>query len=85
MNHVVTSARIVFTDQNLLRPVAQFAIRAGSITFLDGFATTVIAVFPHPEFDPWTFNDDIAVLRVRFYNVNCNARYIDILSQLDCC
>lgn len=63
-NHVVTSCRIVFNNQNHLLPLNQFVIRAGSITFLGGSSTTVTAVFPHPEFDPWTFNNDVAVLRV---------------------
>ncbi|KAJ6643593.1 Anionic trypsin-2 [Pseudolycoriella hygida] len=70
INHVVTSCRIVLTANNELRPVAQFAIRAGGITFTEGTANTVTAIFPHPEFNPWTFNNDVAVANNFAFNFN---------------
>lgn len=63
-NHVVTSCWVVFDEQNLLRPVGQFVLRAGGITFNEGTANQVAAIFPHPEYNPWTLNNDVAVLRV---------------------
>lgn len=66
VNHVVTSCRIAFTTDNLLRPLAQFVVRAGSVTFLEGVTSQVTAVFPHPECNLWTFDNDVAVLRVGF-------------------
>jgi len=62
-NHVVTSCRIVLNNERHLLPIAQFSIRAGSITYNEGFVTLVTAVFPHPEFDPWILTNDVAVLR----------------------
>lgn len=62
--HIVTSCRAVLTDNNLLRPLGQFVIRVGSLTFNEGVSNTVTAIFPHPEFNPWTLNNDVAVLRV---------------------
>lgn len=64
LNHVVTSCSIVLdSTNNHLRPLAQFTIRAGSITFAGGFTSAVTAVFPHPECDPWTLQNDVAVIR----------------------
>lgn len=63
-NHVVTACGVVLDEENFLRPIGAFQIRVGSITFTGGSSTGVIAVFPHPEYNPWTRNHDIAVLRV---------------------
>ncbi|XP_037030315.1 trypsin-like [Bradysia coprophila] len=65
VNHVVTSCRNVLNpaDNHLLAPTV-FTVRVGSIAIGEGgFVTPVIAVFPHPEFNPWTFENDVAVLR----------------------
>ncbi len=65
LNHVVTSCTVVLdSTNNHLRAVGQFTVRAGSITFAGGFSSTVTAVFPHPECDPWTLANDVAVIRV---------------------
>lgn len=63
-NHVVTACGVVLDNQNFLHPIGVFHIRVGSILFNEGNATGVSAVFPHPEYNPWTHNHDIAVLRV---------------------
>lgn len=64
-NHIVTSCRNVLNDDNHLLAPAAFSVRVGSIAFGEGgFTSPIIAVFPHPEFNPWTLQNDVAVLRV---------------------
>lgn len=62
-NHVLTSCGVVLTTQNELVPVNAVIIRAGAVTFTGGTPNTVVAIFPHPEYNPWTRNHDVAVLR----------------------
>lgn len=63
-NHIVTSCRNVLNDDNHLLAPAAFSVRVGSIAFGEGgFTSPIIAVFPHPEFNPWTLQNDVAVLR----------------------
>lgn len=64
VNHVVTSCGVVLNNQNQLLALDQYFVRFGSNFFNDATQTPVTAVFPHPQYDPWTFNHDIAVLRV---------------------
>jgi len=62
-NHVLTACGIVLNNQHELLPVAQFNVRVGIIALNGGTNVAVSAVFPHPEYNPWTRNHDVAVLR----------------------
>ncbi|KAL9692350.1 hypothetical protein quinque_000115 [Culex quinquefasciatus] len=63
-NHILTSGSCVLDGQNNLRAAGEFLLRIGVIT-ID--ATTpwmgVIRVFVHPHYNPFTFENDIAILR----------------------
>lgn len=64
VNHIVTSCRNVLNNENHLLAATAFTIRVGSLALGEGgFTSPIIAVFPHPEFNPWTFQNDVAVLR----------------------
>lgn len=65
-NHIVTSARCVLNDENHLIASTQVTVRAGVIILVPDSAatTTVVAIFPHPLYNPFTEEHDIAVLRV---------------------
>jgi trypsin len=61
--HVLTACGNVLNAQNNLIPINTVTVRVGSVAFTEGIVSTVSAIFPHPEYNPWTFNHDIAVLR----------------------
>ncbi|XP_058446580.1 transmembrane protease serine 9-like [Malaya genurostris] len=64
-NHVLTSGSCVLDAQNNLRAANQFVIRSGVVDINAAApATTVNRVFVHPLYDPFTFENDIAVLRI---------------------
>ncbi|XP_055616971.1 trypsin-like [Toxorhynchites rutilus septentrionalis] len=63
-NHVLTAARCVLTAQNLLLFPNQVTIAAGTLQL--NFATpriTVSAIYVHPAYNPFTFANNLAVLR----------------------
>ncbi|XP_055588237.1 trypsin-like isoform X2 [Uranotaenia lowii] len=64
-NHVLTAGSCVLNDQNNLLASTQFLVRSGIIN-ID--ATTpsqqIDRVFVHPQYNPFTFENDIAVLRI---------------------
>jgi len=62
-NHIVTACGIVLNAENHLIALNTVTVRVGSITFTEGTPSGVVAIFPHPEYNPTTFNHDVAVLR----------------------
>ncbi|XP_055525133.1 trypsin-like [Wyeomyia smithii] len=64
-NHILTAGSCVLDGQNMLRGAAQFAFRSG-VVIIDANAPSVgiDRVFVHPLYNPFTFENDIAVLRV---------------------
>lgn len=64
-NHVVTAARCMLTVQGHLLPANQVTVRAGSLNLNDGgVLLNVIALFPHPQFNLFTNENNVAVIRV---------------------
>ncbi|XP_058823203.1 trypsin-2-like [Topomyia yanbarensis] len=64
-NHVLTAGSCVLDAQNNLRPANHFIIRSG-VVVIDAAApaTAVDRVFVHQLYNPFTFENDIAVLRI---------------------
>ncbi|XP_050080765.1 trypsin-like [Anopheles maculipalpis] len=64
-NHILTAAGCVLDGNNNLIAANQFTVRAGVLTVdQNAPALAVQRVFPHPQYNPWTFENDIAVLRL---------------------
>ncbi|XP_053699312.1 trypsin-like [Sabethes cyaneus] len=64
-NHILTAGSCVLDGQNQLRAANQFAFRSGIVVIDAGAATGAIErVFVHPQYNPFTFENDIAVLRI---------------------
>ncbi|XP_065089606.1 trypsin-like [Ochlerotatus camptorhynchus] len=63
-NHILTSGSCVLDAQNNLIAANQLSIRAGVIT-IDATTPTVLIdrIFVHPHYNPFTFENDIAVIR----------------------
>lgn len=67
-NHVVTAARCIITPQGHLLANNQVTVRAGSLTLTDGGNVfNVVALFAHPQFNLFTNDNNIAVIRVSIY------------------
>uniref|UniRef100_A0A182PTT3 Peptidase S1 domain-containing protein n=1 Tax=Anopheles epiroticus TaxID=199890 RepID=A0A182PTT3_9DIPT len=64
-NHVLTAAGCVLDANNHLVAANQVTVRAG-VLVVDQNAPilAVNRIFPHPQYNPWTFENDIAVLRL---------------------
>lgn len=63
-NHVLTAANCMVNANNLLLAPSQISILFGSNTI--NFANTrlqVLAIYVHPRYNPFTFENDIAVVR----------------------
>ncbi|XP_035901848.1 chymotrypsin-1-like [Anopheles stephensi] len=64
-NHILTAAGCVLDANNNLIAANQFTVRAGVLTVdQNAPALAVNRIFPHPHYNPWTFENDIAVLRL---------------------
>uniref|UniRef100_A0A182JGD9 Uncharacterized protein n=1 Tax=Anopheles atroparvus TaxID=41427 RepID=A0A182JGD9_ANOAO len=64
-NHVLTAASCVLDANNNLVAANQLTVRAGVLQIdASAPALTVQRIFPHQHFNPWTFENDIAVLRM---------------------
>nr|XP_019543396.2 chymotrypsin-1-like [Aedes albopictus] len=63
-NHILTAGSCVLDGQNNLIAANQMHVRAGVIT-IDATtpATQVDRIFVHPHYNPFTFENDIAILR----------------------
>lgn len=89
--HILTSCRCVFNDQNQLISPFFMGVIAGDLNIMTPtyrrITASVIRIYPHPQFNPQTGNNDIAVLRVstnrirngrpKFYQLPC----LEILSS----
>lgn len=63
-NHILTSANCMVNANNLLLSPNQVSVLSGSNTI--NFAnprTPVLAIYVHPQYNPFTFENDIAVVR----------------------
>lgn len=69
-NHILTSCRCVINEENRLINPFWLRIIAGDLNIMQPsyrrIVTTVTHIYPHPQFNPTTGNNDIAVLRVGF-------------------
>lgn len=64
-NHIVTAARCVFTIQTHLIAANLVTIRAGVVDLnTNPPRLNVVAIFPHPQYNPFTNQNNVAVLRV---------------------
>lgn len=67
-SHILTSARCVFNNQNELLNPFWLRVIAGDLNIMvpsyRRFTTNITHIYPHPQFNPATGNNDIAVLRV---------------------
>jgi len=67
-NHILTSCRCVVNDQNQLINPFWLRIIAGDLNIMQPsyrrIVTTVTHIYAHPQFNPTTGGNDIAVLRV---------------------
>ncbi|XP_061512633.1 trypsin [Anopheles gambiae] len=64
-NHILTAAGCVLDANNHLIAANQVTVRAG-VLVVDQNAPVMAVnrIFPHPQYNPWTFENDIAVLRL---------------------
>ncbi|XP_001651956.2 chymotrypsin-1 [Aedes aegypti] len=63
-NHILTAGSCVLDGQNNLIAANQMQVRAGVITIDATNPTTQVdRVFVHPHYNPFTFENDIAILR----------------------
>lgn len=71
--HILTSCRCVFNAQNQLINPFFMRVIAGDLNIMTPsyrrISASVTRIYPHPQFDPQTGNNDIAVLRVCITNV----------------
>ncbi|XP_058065493.1 trypsin-like [Anopheles bellator] len=64
-NHILTAASCILDANNNLVQAAQVTVRAGEVVFQPTqLALAVQRIFAHPHYNPWTFENDIAVLRL---------------------
>ncbi|XP_052890612.1 trypsin-like [Anopheles moucheti] len=64
-NHILTAAGCVLDANNNLIAANQVTVRAGVLTVdQNAPALAVNRIFPHPQYNPWTFENDIAVMRL---------------------
>uniref|UniRef100_A0A182SHZ2 Peptidase S1 domain-containing protein n=1 Tax=Anopheles maculatus TaxID=74869 RepID=A0A182SHZ2_9DIPT len=64
-NHILSAASCVLDGNNNLIAANQFTVRAGVLTVdQNAPALAVNRIFPHPQYNPWSFENDIAVLRL---------------------
>jgi trypsin len=65
-NHVLTVASCMLNANNLLIAPNQISIISGDNTIDFGRPRTpVLAIYVHPQFNPFTFENDIAVVRTQ--------------------
>lgn len=65
-NHVVTVANCVLNSNNLLLAPNQITILSGSNTInFNNPRIQVQAIYVHPQYNPFTFENDIAVVRTQ--------------------
>ncbi|XP_050098117.1 trypsin-like [Anopheles aquasalis] len=64
-NHILTAASCVLDVNNNLVAANQVTVRGGELVFQPTqMAWPVNRIFPHPQYNPWSFENDIAVLRL---------------------
>uniref|UniRef100_A0A182QMC8 Peptidase S1 domain-containing protein n=1 Tax=Anopheles farauti TaxID=69004 RepID=A0A182QMC8_9DIPT len=64
-NHILTAAGCVLDANQNLIAANQLTVRAGVLTVdQNAPALAVNRIFPHPHYNPWTFENDLAVLRL---------------------
>jgi len=64
-NHIVTAARCVFNIQTHLVAANLVTVRGGVVDLnLNPPRVDVVAIFPHPQYNPFTNQNNVAVLRV---------------------
>lgn len=66
-NHIVTAARCVFNIQTHLIAANLVTVRGGVVDLNANPPTprvNVVAIFPHPQYNPFTNQNNVAVLRV---------------------
>jgi secreted trypsin-like serine protease len=62
--HVLTVANCMLNAQNLLIAATQLSIMSGTNTINFGLPRTPVqAIYVHPQYNPFTFANDIAVVR----------------------
>lgn len=65
-NHVITAANCMLTANHLLWPPNQFSIISGSNTInFNNPRIPVEAIYVHPQYNPFTLENDIAVVRTQ--------------------
>lgn len=65
VNHVVTAARCVFNIQTHLIAANLVTVRSGVVDLATNPPrVNVVAIFPHPQYNPFTNQNNVAVLRV---------------------
>ncbi|XP_052873198.1 trypsin-like [Anopheles cruzii] len=65
-NHILTAASCILDANNNLVQAAQVTVRAGEVVFQPTqLALAVQRIFAHPQYNPWTLENDIAVLRLQ--------------------
>ena len=86
-NHIVTAANCVLNANRELLPTSDLLVRAGSNTLATGTPSIgVQAIYIHPQFSPFSYENDVAVIRVRnhtlplFYGFKLNILCIVTLS-----
>ncbi|XP_055525137.1 trypsin alpha-3-like [Wyeomyia smithii] len=63
-NHVLTAALCVLTAQNTLLATTQVTIMSGALQLIfTNPRVAVSAIYVHPEYNPFTFENNVAVLR----------------------
>lgn len=65
-NHVLTVANCMLSNASLLIAPTQFSILSGSNTINFGLPRIQVqAIYVHPQYNPFTFANDIAVIRTQ--------------------
>lgn len=66
--HILTASRCVYNATNQLLHPFWLRVIAGDLNIIvpsfRRFTTDIIRIYPHPQYNPQTNNNDIAVLRV---------------------
>lgn len=67
-NHILTAARCVYNASNHLLHPFWLQLIAGDLNIMvpsfRRFTTGIVRIYPHPQYNPQTNNNDIAILRV---------------------
>lgn len=87
-NHVLTACRCILNINNELFALNQVVIRSAGVLGLTAALpnVAVTAIFPHPHFNPFTQQNDLAVIRVRrVYYVIIAGLKTYLLDYVGCC